>query len=253
MFNIKIIKFALCSIISWFVTVLIVYLFNLANLPYVLGITIGLFLGIGLNYLFAISLVFTIKNTDSPDYEWWAFFNGNPIQKWWKQSIAKIVWDNIPSESYVLNVGCGSSPLACKYPNGTNIDNNEKKLEFLKRKIPAASFIATDVTNLSQFKNEQFDSVMCVEVIEHVNLPEKLMQEMSRVLKVNGKLVVATPDYAKPMWHLVELFTPYKELHGSKLTKSAIDSMARSNHLRVSDSKYVAGCDLISTFIKAES
>jgi len=43
------------------------------------------------------------------------------------------------------------------------------------------------------FKNEVFDSIKCTEVLEYLNDPENAVYEMSRVLKVNGGIMVSTP------------------------------------------------------------
>lgn len=46
------------------------------------------------------------------------------------------------------------------------------------------------------FKDEQFDYILCTEVIEHMNNPYHLLNETNRVLKKGGKLLLTTPNAA---------------------------------------------------------
>ena len=43
------------------------------------------------------------------------------------------------------------------------------------------------------FKDGEFQSIVCLEVIEHTTSPEKLISEMYRVLEPNGTLLVTVP------------------------------------------------------------
>ena len=202
------------------------------------------------NFMWNLKWTFKEQRTpETPDYEWHAFYNGSIIQRWWKQSLAKIVWDWIPNASDIINVGCGSSPIATQYPNAENIDVDEKKLAYMRTKT-RGNFHYGDAMRIP-YEDGIFDHAICIEVIEHVTQPEKALAEIARVLKPGGNLVIATPDYAKRRWHLAEMFTPYKEWHGSKLTKSALEALARNAGFELKRFQYVAGCDLVEEFVKA--
>ncbi|MDD4082759.1 MAG: class I SAM-dependent methyltransferase [Sphaerochaetaceae bacterium] len=89
----------------------------------------------------------------------------------------------------VLDVGCGEKPYgqlfnAKKYV-GLEYDNTEnreaKKADFYYdgKKFP--------------FKKNEFDSVVCNEVLEHIFEPDEFIQEINRVLKDNGSLLLTVP------------------------------------------------------------
>ncbi|MDD3461622.1 MAG: methyltransferase domain-containing protein [Mesotoga sp.] len=201
---------------------------------------------------FAWNSTWTFKTNvdpENPAYEWDAFYHGNPMQRWWKHRIADYVWGFIPNQGKLLNVGCGSSPIAMHYPHSYNIDLDTAKLEFMHLRMPYAHFKQGNACSL-EFLDASFDSVICIEVIEHTPYPEKVVSEIARVLRVGGTAVIATPDYAKMRWHVAEMFTPYKEWHGAKLTRTAVESLARANGLVPKECKYVAGCDLVEYFVK---
>lgn len=54
-------------------------------------------------------------------------------------------------------------------------------------------FVVGDATKLP-FKNEVFDSVSSIENIEHVKESSKYLEEVNRILKGNGVLVLTTPN-----------------------------------------------------------
>jgi SAM-dependent methyltransferase len=49
-----------------------------------------------------------------------------------------------------------------------------------------------DVTNL-QFRTSTFDAVICLEVLEYVSDPRRAVNEIARVLKVGGTVVLSVP------------------------------------------------------------
>lgn len=49
-----------------------------------------------------------------------------------------------------------------------------------------------DITKLS-FKDNQFDLIICIHVLEHIDDDKKAMQELLRVLKPNGKALLDVP------------------------------------------------------------
>lgn len=51
-----------------------------------------------------------------------------------------------------------------------------------------------DLNNNLPYKNDYFDYVTSVETIEHLENPWHFLREVSRVLKVNGKLILTTPN-----------------------------------------------------------
>jgi len=54
------------------------------------------------------------------------------------------------------------------------------------------NFRVADAQDLP-FKSEEFDAVFCLEVLEHVFFPDKVLKEIKRVLKKNGYVVFLVP------------------------------------------------------------
>jgi len=200
---------------------------------------------------FTLNTVWTYRLGKSPkdaDYEWLAFYKGNIIQKWWKNSIAKTVWSWTDSHVSTLDIGCGSSPIITHYnSNSMGIDGNTEKLKFMIEKCPNVYFSATELWKI----NNKYQQVLCIEVIEHLSKPQDMVSELARVTKSGGKVIIATPDYSKLLWNLAEKFTPYKEEHITKFTRQSLEKLCRKYNLVPIKYKYVAGCDLVEMFEKA--
>jgi len=119
----------------------------------------------------------------------------------------------------VLDAGCG-----CGY--GTHhlategaqrvigIDISPDAISYSQKRYPAPnlSFQVMDVT-APTFGDEMFDTVVCLEVFEHIPNYEKLLVESRRILKPGGRLVISTPnkeifspDQEEPInpWHIRE-------------------------------------------------
>lgn len=122
----------------------------------------------------------------------------NPLQKLWHLTKINFALKLLKDISFdnCLEVGSASgymiSRIAKKYPKVKfdAIDAYDEAIKFAKSKYPQINFKKAEAEKLP-FKNNQFDLILCYETIEHVRGPKKALQEMKRVLKQNGKLILA--------------------------------------------------------------
>jgi SAM-dependent methyltransferase len=89
----------------------------------------------------------------------------------------------------LLDVGCGTKP----YKNLFNV-SSYTGLD-IDSPITRERGIADDLYDGNKFpyENEVFDSVLCNQVLEHVFNPNEFLQEINRVLKTKGKLLLTVP------------------------------------------------------------
>jgi len=85
------------------------------------------------------------------------------------------------SSLHTLDLGCGNAPYKHLFSDRIGFDN----------KSGEGVDVVGDAHKLP-FKNEEFDTVLCSEVLEHLHSPEIALAEMKRVLKSGGILILTT-------------------------------------------------------------
>jgi SAM-dependent methyltransferase len=103
-----------------------------------------------------------------------------------------------------IEIGCGEghSTKRLRELLPTHIDLAAS--EYVDHLVPIAQRHNPDVP-ISQesayetpHPNEQFDMVFLLEVLEHLDYPDKALQELSRILKKDGYLILGVPR--EPLW-----------------------------------------------------
>lgn len=140
------------------------------------------------------------KNINTPELSW-DIFNDR-----WRRLPHYIDWERFEklgskyNGGRYLDVGCFNSPypgeLAQKYPDAEihAIDWSTKVLEQMQWYFEEVKYKAHDITTKLPFHPGYFDYIVCGEVLEHMEDPERLIHNMMRVLKKNGILAISTPD-----------------------------------------------------------
>ena len=96
----------------------------------------------------------------------------------------------------LLDVGCGTGDflVACKNNgwiiNGVEPNLNAKKI--ISSKLQDGEIIYADLFELN---NEQFDVITLWHVLEHVPNLQEYISELKKLLKPNGVLIVAVPNF----------------------------------------------------------
>jgi len=95
---------------------------------------------------------------------------------------------------FVLDLGCGVGEYL-KYAIGKNrtVIGVDLDKSLLQNRLFNFTPLQGDAQNLA-FKDEIFDLVLFSEVLEHLPHPEKALNEIKRILKPNGILIISTPS-----------------------------------------------------------
>lgn len=108
----------------------------------------------------------------------------------------------------VLDVGCGNGVISRHLGkfgfNVTGIDVSEKTIEKANalNKLGNVSFITKSAEELMA-TGQQYDAIICSEVLEHLDRPESLLQVLNKILSKNGKLIITVPNGKGPRESLV--------------------------------------------------
>jgi len=108
--------------------------------------------------------------------------------------VVKLILEDNPC--MVLDVGCSSgyisSFLVKKGIRVFGIDINRQKVALSKNE--SIEVIVGDISRSLPYKTGSFDAVLAGEIIEHLRDTDYFMEEIHRVLKDKGTLVVTTPN-----------------------------------------------------------
>lgn len=119
------------------------------------------------------------------------------------QFIVSTLKDHLPSGSTVLDVGCGngiiSRGIGKEGFNVFGIDISDKAIEKAKSltNLPNVKFEQISAEQLVA-DGKRYDAVICSEVLEHLNQPEKLLKVLYQSLTDQGILIVTVPNGKGP-------------------------------------------------------
>jgi len=95
-----------------------------------------------------------------------------------------------------LDVGCGTGEFlnACK-DAGFNTEGIEPSELARKQAIENFNLSISENTHLEQFQNNKFDSISMWHVLEHVSNLNDSIKDFNRILKSDGKIIIAVPNH----------------------------------------------------------
>lgn len=101
----------------------------------------------------------------------------------------------------VLDAGCGTGVLSAhlleKGATVISVDFSASALTIFKKAMTSrclpANILQTDVTCLP-FDNNAFDIILATDLIEHLHRPQEFLNEVHRVLKKRGRLLLTTDN-----------------------------------------------------------
>jgi SAM-dependent methyltransferase len=124
---------------------------------------------------------------------------GGVGRTYWDYRDEKVISLLDGSDRDILDAGCGEGitlqRLLQRFPmrNIMGLDHLDENVRICGNlNLPA---IQGDLYN-SPFPDGRFDTVLLLEVIEHLHNPELVVQEIRRILKAKGKLVLIFPNDA---------------------------------------------------------
>jgi ubiquinone/menaquinone biosynthesis C-methylase UbiE len=116
---------------------------------------------------------------------------------------------NTATPETVLEVGCGPGDLAAQLFNGKTkavikrylgLDISDEQIEIARARYPEFTFAVGSAYELPA-ADKSFDLVMACEVLEHLELPDLALQEVSRVSR--SFVLISVPW--EPVWCIANL------------------------------------------------
>jgi len=143
-------------------------------------------------------------------------------------------WRTSLKNSCILSIGCGTGrfelKLAPQVKKIIGVDVSEVGISLAKKKNKFANlkFLVASATSLP-FKNQEFDIVLSLSAIHHIENQPRLFQELSRVLKRNGLLYAIEPNKKGLLPGLGEKFfkKTYHRIHSPEESSLEITQISR--------------------------
>jgi ubiquinone/menaquinone biosynthesis C-methylase UbiE len=112
----------------------------------------------------------------------------------------------LPEAEHALDLGCGDGRLSVSLRAGalTAADVSSVALKRAAARLPDAEVALVGVDEPLPFVDNEFELVLCAEVIEHVRDVQLFLSEVRRVLRPGGGLALTTPAWSR--WRLFRDF-----------------------------------------------
>lgn len=136
--------------------------------------------------------------------DWYArSIKENVLQRFWHTTRFREVGKLIePGGGRILDIGSADGTFTkvilehSKADKIVGIDVLENSVAYARRRFARShrmSFRVADAQRLP-FKAGEFDAVFCLETLEHVEDPKRVLREIKRILKKDGYLLVLVPS-----------------------------------------------------------
>ncbi len=211
----------------------------------------------GLDLLRAFARLWGLRSSiESADYDERAFYSRIPLQRYWQRQRHRIITGMARGAGRTLDVGCGSSVILQSLNYAVGLDVLPNKLRYMRQygmPLVQGSLFALPLRDAS------FDCVVCSQVIEHISADPVVFDELIRVLRPGGLLILGTPDYDTVGWRTVEplygLVAPggYKDEHITHYTRASLTELAARYQLEIVETAYVCRSELIMAMRKKGS
>jgi len=127
------------------------------------------------------------------------------------------------AQAPLLDLGCGNRPYQAYYPEGEAVG-----ADVAQSSLNCVDVLLDGCARLP-FEDGRFETILCTQVLEHVESPYELIHEAHRVLRPGGRLILTCPF----VWELHERphdflrFTEYWLIKNLTETGFRIDTFER--------------------------
>ena len=149
---------------------------------------------------------------------WARTYDFSLFQFWMKKFQAPVLKEiNFSKKAKILDISCGTGELLASLRQkdtrhnlklyGTDLSS--KMLEKARVKLPEDIILTAGDVHQLPFKSNAFEYVISTEAFHHYGNQQKAVQEMVRVTKPGGKVVVVDINlFLRPIHKLFEVFEP---------------------------------------------
>jgi len=164
------------------------------------------------------------------------------------------IYDLVPSNTKVLDVGCNTGELGLELIKNKKcivygIDYSVSAIEITKSNLNKAKVIDLNFDELP-FSTDKFDVIVFGDVLEHIINPDKILNDYKKLLNKNGIIIASIPNVANIniRWNLFWGNWNYKKwgildrTHLKFFTYKTIKKLFLDNGYSITSIKSTPGC-----------
>lgn len=151
---------------------------------------------------------------------------------------ARLLLSKVKKLGRVLDVGCGYGDFLRVLQNGGvrvyGVDVSSHAIKRIKSKVNGKFYILNIANKKLPFKDNYYDGVAILDVLEHIKSSELILREALRVLKPGGLIFVTTPNHQGFLRKLLLPIFPDDPTHVNILNyKQWYDEFQRVGYKRI--------------------
>jgi len=141
---------------------------------------------------------------------YYAMHKGNIFERvWHKTRIKRLLKSLDYRNKKIIEIGCNTGPVMIPFlKNGYNItaidiskdDVFKARNNIIENGIKKSNLCAANASFIP-FKDNTFDTALLIDLLEHTSRPDIIAEEVHRILKEEGKALVAVPWKMHPVWN----------------------------------------------------
>jgi len=162
-----------------------------------------------------------IKNIEKKVYDKRASSYDNSIWARWIHSWVENFSSDIPRKCSIIDIGCGTGNVLYELTKKdpyllAGIDMSPKSIAIAKNKLKnsKAELKVGDAENKLPWGDKTFDIAVLTATIHHFPNPKKVLDEVFRVLKSEGRIIIADPYFFFPLRQIINLILRIYPING---------------------------------------
>ena len=141
-----------------------------------------------------------------------------------------------------LDLGCGSGGmlkhLAAEFSDSTStgIDGYTESLDHARRNAPDARLLLCDITQIEPTAiGSAFDVITCLDVLEHIEEPEHVLQSVCQKLLRDDGIIIVTVPASNRLWSERDVFLG----HYRRYTKQSLGDLMSAGGFEIIHMSYL--------------